>query len=101
MKQINLCLAAILAAALLGCSSLLSGDPTSPPAWNRIQTGMTREQVHAALGQPVLETEREAAWKTPEVKVGWPSTTTRWRVLEVYFDESSRVNMARDFAQQN
>ena len=61
---------------------------------------MSREQLHAALGEPVRETEREAEWRTPVVKVGWPSKTAHWRVLEVYFDESSRVMMTRDYAQQ-
>jgi outer membrane protein assembly factor BamE (lipoprotein component of BamABCDE complex) len=101
MKQLNHYLFAILATALLGCSSLLNGDPANPPAWDRIRLGMTREQVYASLGQPVSETQREADWKSPEVKAGWPSKTTHWRKLEVYFDESGRVNMTRDYAQQN
>jgi outer membrane protein assembly factor BamE (lipoprotein component of BamABCDE complex) len=100
MKQINRCLIALLATALLGCSSLLNGDPASPRTWKQIQPGMAREQVHAALGLPVSESEREAVWKTPEVKVGWPSKTTCWRELVVYFDESGRVIMTRDYAQQ-
>ena len=100
MKQLNRCLLAILATALLGCSSLITGEPASPPAWSRIQPGMTRDQVHAALGKSSHETAREAEWTTPEIKAGWPSKTIYWRTLEVYFDEAGRVSMTRDYAEQ-
>ena len=84
----------------LGCSSLRLADAANPPAWGQIQDGMTRAQVHAALGEPLHETEREAEWKGPEVKVGWVSPATRWRMLEVYFDEKGKVNGMRDYEQE-
>ncbi|MGA2176529.1 MAG: outer membrane protein assembly factor BamE [Verrucomicrobiota bacterium] len=99
MKQLNHCLLALLAALLAGCSATHTADPTAVPAWSQIQPGMTRQQVYAALGKPLRETEQEAEWKSPEAKMGWPSTTY-WRKLEVYFDEKGQVRATRDYEQQ-
>jgi outer membrane protein assembly factor BamE (lipoprotein component of BamABCDE complex) len=99
MKQSKHYIIALLAVVLLGCSSTQRADPTDVAAWHQIQPGMTKQQVYAALGKPIRETEQEAVWKSPEAKMGWPSTTY-WRKLEVYFDESGRVKGTRGYEEQ-
>ena len=99
MKNINYCLVVLSATLLLACSSTPAEGPTSPAAWRQIQPGMTRNQVQAALGQPVVETQQEAKWNSPEVRSGWPRKSY-WRQLQVLFDENGRVKGTRDYAQQ-
>ena len=99
MKHVNYYLIALLATPLLGCSSTPATGPTNPAAWSQIQPGMTKEEVHATLGQPLRETQQEAKWKSPEVKSGWPRKTY-WRELQVLFDENGRVKGTRDYEQQ-
>jgi outer membrane protein assembly factor BamE (lipoprotein component of BamABCDE complex) len=89
----------LLAAVMAGCSSTPAADPTDVPAWHQIQPGMARKQVYDALGKPLRETEQEAEWKSPEAKMGWPSTT-HWRKLEVYFDEKGQVKTIRGHEEQ-
>ncbi len=104
MKLINQILLATIAATLVGCVEWDNSGPspaqTSVPSWNQVKAGMTRQQVCAPMGQPLLETEQAAAWRGPEVKKGWPSNhlaTSYWREYEAYFDSDGHVKSTRDF----
>jgi outer membrane protein assembly factor BamE (lipoprotein component of BamABCDE complex) len=100
MKHITHCCIVFLAAALVGCRSTKTPDPTYIPTWNQIQVGMTRQQVYAIAGKPLRETESEAEWKSPQAREGWPDATIYWRKLDVYFDANGRVTNMRNYEQQ-
>ncbi len=87
----------LLATVLVGCRSSHGPDPTDMPAWDQIQTGMTRQQVYAIAGKPLRETESEAYWESPPGKEGWPSSQTFTRKLKVYFDAGGRVAGERNY----
>ena len=100
MKTLIPCFIVLLAIYLTGCNSTHAPDPTNVPAWRQIQLGMTRQQVDTALGAPLREIGSEAEWKSQEVKTGWPSSTTTWRVLRVEFDANNRVKATREQQEQ-
>ena len=100
MKLLITCFIVLLAVHLTGCTSTRAPNPTDVPAWRQIQLGMTRQQVYAALGAPLRETGPEAEWKSAEAKIGWPSSTTTWRVLRIEFDPSDHVKATREQQQQ-
>ena len=100
MRQLNNCIIALLTTLLLDCASASTPDSITVPAWAQVEKGMTKEQVYAALGTPLRETERTAQYKSAETKTGWDLQRT-WRMLNVYFDAAGRVKTTRQYQQHS
>lgn len=80
----------LLITGLLFSWFLVNGEPVSSTQVDKLELGMSMEEVKHLLGEPAWESKQQDVWKYLATSISWKAYVIKFKdgvVVEKYFDD--------------